>query len=96
MLARTRNGRRLMTEGKLSELSGLSHSTIAILSSKTSWSGVRIDTIAAFTTACGVDPFHPGKTLRYLRRSRLAHLYLAKQRQKSLAAKLLKLVFKKH
>lgn len=84
-----------MTERKLAELTGLAHSTIALLMKRKTWKGCRLETVSALMTACGVDPWHPQKVVRWLRTATLAHLKHGESQQKKLALRLAGLVFGK-
>lgn len=55
ILARKNNGHRGLSHEELAKLSGLSRSTIAELSFKTSWKGVTVDVADRFAAACGIN-----------------------------------------
>ena len=45
---------------------GLSYRTVARLSGKTSWTGIKIEVVSKFCEACGVDPLNFGDMLEWL------------------------------
>ena len=50
-----------MSHREIAEKSGLSKSTVSDLSRRTSWNGIDIDTVVAFSQACGIDLLRTGK-----------------------------------
>lgn len=87
-IARKKHGYAPMSVRELAEKSGLSKSRVAELSLKRSWKGIPIDTISAFSLACGVDLMRPHDTIRYLRKSKRAHLERATKAQREFFLKL--------
>jgi hypothetical protein len=73
-LARKSNGHRPMSVRDIAIASGLSKSKVADLSLKTTWKGVSIDTVVAFSQACGVDLMRPHLVTEYLRKTKRIHL----------------------
>jgi hypothetical protein len=89
LLARKNHGRRGMTHRDLAKASGLTLSTVQALSFRRSWTGLSIDTIMAFSLACGVNHLSTDQQMDYLRRRRMAHVLGAKGSQKVFYARLL-------
>lgn len=77
-----------MSVRELAEKSGLSKSRVAELSIKRSWKGIPIDTVEAFTRACGVNLMRPSETIWYLRKSKRVHLERATKAQREFFLKL--------
>lgn len=80
-----------LSHREIASLSGLSKSTVAALSTKSTWAGISIDTVVKFSRACGVNLAAPSKTLDYIRRRKQAHLKKAKGNQAKLVGRLLTL-----
>lgn len=74
LLARKNRGQRALSHQEIARKSKLAKSTVADLSYRTTWKGQRIEVIAAFTTACGIDPLHPRWQFEYMRRQVISHL----------------------
>lgn len=62
-----------MTDRELARRSGLSVTTIALMSREKTWNRFAVATVDAFARACGVDLIHPRRQLDYLKRRKLAH-----------------------
>lgn len=63
-----------MTCREISDLSGISKSTVASMSKARTWEGRSVDTVEAFANACGVDIFNPHKVVKYFRNTKQVHL----------------------
>lgn len=87
-LARKKHGHQPLSVRDLAELSGLSKSTVAVLSLKRSWKGVPIDVVVRFTEACGVNLMRSAEVRKYIRRSRRVYLENASPQQKRFFLKL--------
>jgi len=57
-----------MSLHEIARASGLSYGAVLRLSLKRSWANVPPNRIDPFCKACGVDPLHPSRTRRYLKR----------------------------
>ncbi len=55
LLARKRGGRVPLSYAEISEISGLSSSTVVRISHRTTWRGMRVETVQRFSLACGVN-----------------------------------------
>ena len=92
LLARASNGRRSLSHHDLAEMTGISPSKIGRLSTKTTWAGENIDTIVAFSTACGVDLVRPYKVTTYMVWKRKAHIRSATGHRKDLFFRIFRLM----
>lgn len=89
LLARSKNGWKPLSHSDIAKASGIARSTVAKLSSLTSWKGVAIDVADRFAAACGVNLLTPGKYFFMLRKLKLAHLKCGNAPQRKMFAKLL-------
>lgn len=90
-LARKAHGHRPMSVRDIAAVSGLSRDVVSRLSMMRSWKGVSIDTVEAFSRACGVDLMRPGLVAKYLKRSKRVHLTRANPQQREFFMRLFKL-----
>lgn len=76
LVARTGVGRasRGLSHSEIAQLSGLERSTVAKLSKRETWEGCTLETIDAFSTACGVDLLHTTDQVRFLRHKKKTHI----------------------
>lgn len=87
-----RDGRRGLSHNDIAERSGLERTTVRNLSFSTSWRGYTIDTIVAFTTACGVNHLAAEKQLDYAKRRLLPHTERATGAQRQMYDRLKQLL----
>jgi hypothetical protein len=87
-LARKDHGHTPMSHRDIAQASGLSKSTVAILSLKRSWNGVPIDVVVRFSSACGVDLMNRKKVTRFLRTAKRVHMRNASPQQKKFFQKM--------
>lgn len=86
-----RNGRRPMSHREIAKASGLSVDTVARLSLKMDWSGVKIDVAVKFSAGCNVNHMALERTMDYVRRRSMAHLKLAGKNQRKFHARIYRL-----
>ena len=67
-VARTRNGRKPISDSEISRRSGLSKDSVARISRLRSWDTIGVNTMDSFSTACGVNLLHVRRHIDYLRR----------------------------
>lgn len=72
-VARDKTGRRGLSNRQIAMKAGLTKSTVDRLARKHTWNGLRIDTIEAFSKACGVDLLHPSRQIDFLKRRKRKH-----------------------
>lgn len=68
-LALARAGKRTLTLPEVAEKSGVPLRTLARIASRHTWAGVKLRTLDAIATACGVDLLNQSKDRERLRRS---------------------------
>ena len=90
-LARKKCGQAPMSSREIAALAGLSKARVDSLSLLSSWKGIPIDTVAAFSKACGVDLLRPAAARKYLKRSKRIHLSNATAKQRQFFQKLLQI-----
>lgn len=81
-------GRRLMSHMEISNRSGLSLSRVSELSRKMSWAGIPIDTIVAFSVACGVNHLNARRVRQHLKQGSMSHLRNLEGNQKRMVARI--------
>lgn len=89
-VARKDHGLAPLSHRELAKLAGLSKSTVADLSVKTSWAGVSIDTAVKFSQACGVDLLRPSRAVAFLRSGKKHHLTRLDRQQKKFFLRLIR------
>lgn len=90
-LARKKHGYHPMSVRDIAAASGLSKSKVAELSDRTSWRGIAIEDVVAFSLACGVDLQRPSRVMEYIRRSKRVYLARANPQQREFLARIFKL-----
>lgn len=88
LLARTKHGYRGLSHSDIARMSGLARSTVAELSFKTTWAGVRVDVIDRFAGACNVDFFHTKHQVQALLHRQKVYIYRAPYPQRAMYGKL--------
>lgn len=78
-----------MTHTEIAIKSGLPLASVAEISMKTSWRGLRIEVIEAFSLACGVDHMRCRRQMEYLRRRKMIHLQKGDANQRRMYARLM-------
>ena len=81
-------GRRPLSHQDIVEKSGLALSTVSRLSKARTWSGCRIETIVAFSFACGVNHFNARAVRQALRHGDMSHLRNADANQRKMIARI--------
>lgn len=92
LLARKKRGRhsQAMTHLEISQKAGLPLSTVAELSTRATWRGIRVEVVEAFALACGVDHLHTKRQRWFIARgSTFGHLKKGDANQRRLYSKLM-------
>jgi hypothetical protein len=86
LLARTGRGEqsRPLTNLEIARRSGMTERSVLNLSRKTSWAGLTLDVIDAFTSACGVSLFHLSRQKRFWRDGKKEYLFNGSPRQRKM------------
>jgi hypothetical protein len=91
IVARKNHGWQPMSIRDIAEASGIKKSRVAEISRMTSWRGIAIEEVDAYSRACGVDLENPWKTIEYIRESKFAFMENASARQRRVYKELFQL-----
>ena len=90
VMARKNNGRQVLSHRDIAIASGISRSYVAKISTRNTWSGIRVDFIERFANACGVDVLKPSKVKQYWSVSKAYHIKHASKPHRMMFAKIFK------
>ena len=91
-MSSTNNGWKPMSTRELAKRSGIPRATVAELSLKTSWQGIRVDLIDRFSTACGVDLLRIEPAIERLRKHKKPYLTRGRSSQRAFYYRLMIIV----
>lgn len=98
LVARKKHGFARLSHAEIAQRSGLSISTVSLLSSRTTWRRIPPETIEAFTKGCGINLFRLHKEFHRLRRprTRSTHIRRAKGPARQMYVRIGKLLAKRN
>lgn len=90
LVARERHGRKGLSLRQIAQRSGLSLACVSELSRRATWRGLKIETVEAFSRACGVDLFRLRRHVQFLKRGQWRHIEQCNFQQRRMYERLLR------
>ena len=91
ILARKNAGRRGMTNQEIAARSGLTSAAVGKIANRTTWYGLKVDTIDRFCLGCGFNHTRTNRHADFLRRRDISYLTQGKPQHLAVYKRLLRL-----
>lgn len=89
LVARERHGRKALSLREIAERSGLSLACVSQIATRSSWKGLKVETVEAFARGCGVDLFRLRRQVQFLKRGRWRHMDRCNPQQRAMYRRLI-------